>query len=406
MPPAAPQISVVLPCLNEEGAVGAVVDQAWDGIGRSELSGEVIVVDNGSSDRSVEVAAAHGATVVLEERRGYGSAYLTGLDHARGDYIVMADADGTYPLWELPAFVHGLEQDADLVIGSRFKGTIHGGAMPWLNRFVGNPLLTGMLNLLFGVKVSDAHCGMRALRRDVLPVLDLHATGMEFASEMVFKAFRRGLRVSEVPVDYYARTGESKLNRVGDAWQHIRFMLLYSPSWLFLLPGGLFLLLGLAGMLALAGGPVDVLGHTWQIHSMLGLVALTLIGAQLLQLWAFARTYARTRFGEPDPLLERLGRFITLERGVAAGMLLILAGTIILAWIVLPWAVRGFGELANEYTTALGVTLLGLGIQTVFGSFFLGLLTMRVTEGSAGPRGAVVAQGVQPDERVAPTSAR
>jgi glycosyltransferase involved in cell wall biosynthesis len=203
---AALQISVVPPCLNEQGAARAV-DQAWDGIHRSGRSGEVIVVDNGSSDRSDEVAAAHGAMVVLEERRGYGSAYLAGLDHARGDYVVMADADGTYPLGELPAFVHRLEQDADLVIGSRFEGTIHGGAMPWLNRFVGNPLLTGMLNLLLGVKVSDAHCGMRALRRDVLPVLDLHATGMEFASEMVFKAFRRGLRVSEIPVDYYARTG-------------------------------------------------------------------------------------------------------------------------------------------------------------------------------------------------------
>jgi hypothetical protein len=278
--------------------------------------------------------------------------------------------------------------------------------MPWLNRRVGNPLLTGMLNLLHGVKVSDAHCGMRALRRDALPVLDLHATGMEFASEMVFKAFRRGLRVTEIPVDYYPRTGESKLNRVGDAWQHIRFMLLYSPSWLFLLPGGLFLLLGLVGMLALAGGPVDVLGHTWQIHSMLGLVALTLIGAQLLLLWAFARTYAMTRFGEPDPLLERLGRFITLERGVITGLLLILAGTIIMASIVLPWAIRGFGELRNEYTTALAVSLLGLGIQTVFGSFFLGLLTMRVIEGGDGPRGVVVVQGVQPDERVAQAPVR
>ena len=223
----------------------------------------------------------------------------------------MADADDTYPLRELPAFVEQLENGDDLVIGSRFKGTIHGDAMPFLNRFVGNPILTGMLNVLFGVKVSDAHCGMRALRREALPVLDLHSTGMEFASEMVFKAYRRGLTVSEIPIDYYPRVGESKLNRFGDAWRHVRFMLLYSPSWLYLVPGSLLLLLGIIGMLVLAAGPNDIFGHTWQIHTMLGFVALTLIGAQVIQLGVFARTYARVRIGERDRLLEWLGRHVS-----------------------------------------------------------------------------------------------
>ena len=187
-----PQISVIVPCLNEEAAVGKVVDKAFEGIRRSGLLGEVVVVDNASTDSSAEVAAAHGAIVVSEPRRGYGSAYLAGLEAARGDYLVMGDADDTYPLEELSAFVERLDVGDDLVIGSRFKGTIHGDAMPFLNRFVGNPILTGLLNILFGVKVSDAHCGMRAVRRDALPALDLHSTGMEFASEMVFKAFRRG----------------------------------------------------------------------------------------------------------------------------------------------------------------------------------------------------------------------
>lgn len=374
-----PEISVVIPCLNEEAAVGAVVDQAWEGIARAGRSGEVIVVDNGSTDRSAERAAARGATVVSEPRRGYGSAYLAGLGRARGSYIVMADADGTYPLAELRRFVDLLENGADLVIGSRFRGRIHRGAMPWPNRMLGNPVLTGLLNLLFGVRVSDAHCGMRALRREALPALDLHATGMELASEMVFKAFRRGLRVREIPIDYYPRTGESKLNRFGDAWRHVRFMLLYSPSWLFLAPGSITLLLGLAGMLALAGGPVDVFGRRWQIHTMLGFVALTLIGAQLVQLWAFARTYARRHLGERDPLHERLGRVLTVERGVAVGAGLVLAAVGLLAWIVIPWALDGFGELRHEYPTALALTVLGLGLQTVFGSFFLGVLTMRAT---------------------------
>ncbi len=278
---AEPEISVVIPCLDEEEAVGPVVDQALEGIRRSGRSGEVIVVDNGSTDGSAEAAAARGAQVVSETRRGYGSAYQAGLRAARGSYVVMGDADGTYPLEELGPFVDRLEQGDDLVIGSRFKGNIHGDAMPFLNRFVGNPILTGMLNVLFGVKVSDAHCGMRAVRRDALPALELHSTGMEFASEMVFKAYRRGLAVSEIPIDYFPRTGESKLNRFGDAWRHVRFMLLYSPSWLYLLPGSIMLLLGLAGMIALASGPVDVFGRTWQIHTMLGFVAMTLIGAQV-----------------------------------------------------------------------------------------------------------------------------
>ena len=371
-----PEISVVIPCLNEEEAVGGVVDDALDGIRRSGRAGEVIVVDNASTDASAAVAAQHGARVVAEPRRGYGSAYLAGLAAARGRYVVMADADATYPLRELGPFVDKLEQGDELVIGSRFKGTIHGGAMPFLNRFIGNPILTGMLNVLFGVKVSDAHCGMRAIRRDALPALELHATGMEFASEMVFKAYRRNLRVSEVPIDYFPRTGESKLKRFGDAWRHVRFMLLYSPSWLYLVPGSVLLLLGLTGMAILASGPVDVFGRTWQIHTMLGFVALTLIGAQVIQLGVFARTYARVGIGEHDPLLDRLGRKLRLEHGLLGGGLLIVLALLGLGAIGAEWAAEGFGDLGRAYETALLATLLGLGIQVVFGAFFLALITM------------------------------
>src|SRR5918996_1726621 len=378
--PSEPQISVLIPCLNEEEAVGNVVDLAFEGIRSSGRSGEVIVIDNGSTDASAEVAAAHGALVVTETRRGYGIAYLAGLAAVRGEFIVMGDADETYPLQDLGPFVDRLEAGEDLVIGSRFKGTIHGGAMPRLNRFVGNPLLTGMLNVLFGVKVSDAHCGMRALRRDAVGVLDLHSTGMEFASEMVFKAYRRGLRVGELPIDYFPRTGESKLNRFGDAWRHVRFMLLYSPSWLYLVPGSILLLLGLAGMIVLASGPVDIFGRTWQIHTMLGFVALTLIGAQVIQLGVFARTYARVRIGERDPLLDRLGRGLRLEHGLLAGGALIALALAGLAAVGIEWAAEGFGELGRAYETALLVTMLGLGLQVVFGAFFLALLTMPLAE--------------------------
>jgi glycosyltransferase involved in cell wall biosynthesis len=377
VPPASPQISVVIPCLDEEAAVGAVVDQAWEGIERSGRDGEVIVVDNGSTDNSAAIAAAHGATVVLEPRRGYGQAYLTGIAHAQGEYLVMADADGTYPVRELGAFVDKLEAGDELVLGSRFEGQIHKGAMPWSHRWIGNPVLTGMLNRLFGIRVSDAHCGMRAVRRSALTVLDLHSTGMEFASEMVFKAFRRKLSVGEIPIDYFPRTGESKLSRFGDAWRHVRFMLLYSPSWLYFVPGGFLLLLGIAGMLVLASGPVDVLGRTWQIHTMLAFIALTLMGAQVVQLGLFARTYALTHFHEHDTLLERLRHRVRLEHGLLFGLALILAGAAILLAVFIRWARAGFGALGDEYPTALGVTLIGLGVQTIFGSFFIGLLTMR-----------------------------
>jgi len=374
-----PEISVVIPCLNEEDAVGAVVDQAWEGIERAGRPGEVIVVDNASTDRSAEVAAEHGATVVREERPGYGSAYLAGLAQARGEFVVMGDADETYPLRELAPFVERLAAGDDLVMGSRFEGTIHGEAMPWLNRHVGNPILTGLLNVLFGVKVSDAHCGMRAVRREALETLDLHSTGMEFASEMVFKAFRRKLRVSEIPIDYYPRTGESKLNRFGDAWRHVKFMLLYSPSWLYFVPGLLLLVLGAIGAIALAAGPVTLLGRTWQIHTLFACIAAILLGSQIVQLGVFARAFAATHLGEPDTWLWRARR-LRLEHGLLLGGGLLLAGITTVTLIFVLWAVDGFGTLSHEYATAIGFTLVALGVQVMLGSFFLGLLTIRTTD--------------------------
>jgi hypothetical protein len=340
----------------------------------------VIVVDNNSTDRSAEVAAEHGARVVGELRPGYGSAYLAGLDVAHGAYIVMADADETYPIAELTPFVERLAAGDDLVMGSRFQGTIHGDAMPWLNRHVGNPILTGMLNLFFGVKVSDAHCGMRAVRRDALPVLDLHSTGMEFASEMVFKAYRRGLTVSELPIDYYPRVGESKLNRFGDAWRHLKFMLLYSPSWLYFVPGAFLLLLGFAGTIALASGPVTVLGRTWQIHTLFASIAAVLLGAQVLQLGVFSRTFAHLHLGENDPFLDRLRSRVRVEHGIILGLALIVAGGATVGTIFALWASHGFGFLSHEYATAIGFTFIALGVQVLLGSFFLSLLTMRVSD--------------------------
>ena len=257
----------------------------------------------------------------------------------------MADADGTYPLNELGAFVDALESGDDLVLGSRFEGRIHEGAMPWSNRWIGNPILTGMLNRLFGIRVSDAHCGMRAVSRSALDVLDLHSTGMEFASEMVFKAFRRKLTVGEIPIDYYARTGESKLSRFGDAWRHVRFMLLYSPSWLFFVPGGFLLLLGVAGMLVLASGPVDIFGRTWQIHTMLAFVALTLIGAQVSSSASSPERMRWCTFRSTMRCSSASRPKVRLEHGLLLGAGLILAGAGVAVTVFLRWANAGFGAL-------------------------------------------------------------
>jgi glycosyltransferase involved in cell wall biosynthesis len=371
------ELSVILPCLNEEASVGKVVDEAWTAIERSGLRGEVIVVDNGSTDRSAAIAEEHGARVVQEPMRGYGSAYLRGLDEASGQFLVMADADGTYPVAELQPFLERLRNGDDLVLGSRLKGKIHAGAMPWVHRWIGNPVLTWILNVFFGVKVSDAHCGFRAIRRDALPVLQLQATGMEFASEMILKASKRNLRISDVPIEYFPRTGESKLNTWRDGWRHLRFMLLHSATFLFIVPGLVLSILGFVIMLALATGPVELFGITWYLHAMIAGSLAALVGAQIVQLGLFARTYAVLYLDDRDPKLERVWSRVRLEHGLLLGGLLLLCGAGILLAIFVEWARNGFGALAREHESLLGMTFVGLGVQTIFGSFFLSVLGLR-----------------------------
>ncbi|HEV8685941.1 MAG TPA: glycosyltransferase family 2 protein [Gaiellaceae bacterium] len=370
-------VSVVLPCLNEEEAVGSVVREALEGLDRLGVSGEVIVVDNGSTDRSAASAEAAGARLVHERRRGYGSAYLAGLAAARGEFIVLADADGTYDLRRLDDLVAPLQEGRDVVLGSRLRGVIEPGAMPWSHRWIGNPVLTRFLNVVYGVRVSDAHCGIRALRRSALPRLDLHTTGMEFASEMVLKAARRGLDVAEVPVPYRRRRGDSKLSRYRDAWRHVRLMLLHSPTTLFLIPGGLLFLVGAVVMLALAGGPVTVGGRGWEIHSMIFGSIATLVGAQIVQLGVVARAYAVVHEREHDALLERLWDRLRLEHGLAAGGAVLAAGLGVLTFVVARWALHGFGNLHEEHLSVLGLTFVGLGTQVVFTSFLLSIIGLR-----------------------------
>jgi glycosyltransferase involved in cell wall biosynthesis len=371
------EVSVVIPCLNEEAAIGEVVSWAWEGIDAVGRTGEVIVVDNGSTDRSAEVAENAGARVVFEPQRGYGSAYLRGLAEAEGEFIVMADGDGTYDLRQLGEFVDLLEAGDDLVIGSRFRGRIHRGAMPAAHRWIGNPVLTKILNVFFGVRVSDAHCGLRAIRRSSVPLLELQTTGMEFASEMILKAAKRNLRVGEVPIEYHPRVGESKLNTFRDGWRHLRFMLLHSSTFLFLVPGLTLLLLGLIVMFTLAAGPIEIFGVHLYIHAMIAASTATLVGAQIVQLGVFARSYALLYLNEHDPLMEKLWSKVRLEHGLALGTVLLLAGLGVLGGIFAHWAAGGFGALHAEHPALLGLTLVGLGVQVLFGSFFLSVLGLR-----------------------------
>jgi hypothetical protein len=360
------EVSFVIPCLDEEAAVEAVVEDAFAAIEAVGVSGEVIVVDNGSEDRSAEVARAAGAIVVHEPRRGYGSAYLAGLPSARGRFIVMTDADRTYDLSALPAMVERLRAGADVVLGSRFKGEILPGAMPWTNRYIGNPVLTLMLNVIFRARVSDAHCGLRALRREAVPHLGLSATGMEFASELVIKAAKQGLRIEEVPITYRPRVGESKLSRVPDAWRHVRFMLVHSATFLFVVPGLLAMVAGLALLVPLAidrglGDP------SWTVPAAIGASFLVVVGSQVIQLGLYARTYASIYLGDPEPVLERAWRRLRLEHGLAFSAIVLVLGIIVTLTAHL-------NDVSDPALGLLGLTLAALGVQGAFSSFFLSIL--------------------------------
>jgi glycosyltransferase involved in cell wall biosynthesis len=368
-------ISVVIPCLNEAAAIERCVASARSALESAGLAGEVIVVDNGSDDGSPELAAHAGATVVHEPRRGYGSAYLSGFAAARGDYIVMADADLTYDFSDIPRFVRSLDDGGELVMGNRME-QIRPGAMPWLHRYVGNPLLTGILNLFFHAGVSDAHCGMRAIRRDVLPRLDLRATGMEFASEMVIRAAKEGLDVREIPIAYHRREGESKLSSFRDGWRHLRFLLVHSPTYLFLVPGAFMVVLG-ALVAATVLAQVNVFGRPWELHTMIAGSLLMVIGVQVLTLGLCARAYGTYVLGEHDPWFDRMSSRLKLEHGLLAGALVMLVGLLVVGVILVQWGQQGFGELSEERLAVLAATLVIVGVQIFFGSFLLSIIGLR-----------------------------
>jgi len=313
--------------------------------------------------------------VVSERRRGYGQAYLAGFAAARGRYIVMADADLTYDFNEIPRFVAELEAGAELVLGDRMDN-IRPGAMPWLHRYVGNPILTGLLNLFFRTGVNDAHCGMRALRRDVLPRLALRTTGMEFASEMVIRASKEKLKIAEFPIEYHPRGGQSKLSSFRDGWRHLRFLLVHSPMHLFIVPGTLLAGLGTFVVVWVESG-LTFFGRSWGIHALIGGALLMIVGTQVLALGLCAHAYGTYFMGERDPWFDRMRSRFRLEHGLLLGGVFMLIGATMGAVIVATWISHGFGSLADERLAVIAASLLIVGIQIFFSSFLLSILGLR-----------------------------
>src|SRR3954468_24827845 len=370
-----PSVSVVIPCLNEAENIVECVTRAKNVMAEHGLSGEVIVADNASDDGSPELAKQAGALVVHEPRRGYGSAYLAGFAAAQGEYIVMADADLTYDWNEIPHFVQKLDEGGQLVMGDRMDN-IHPGAMPWLHRYVGNPVLSGILNLFFRTGVRDAHCGMRAFRRDILPVLDLRTTGMEFASEMVIRASKEKLDIRQLPIEYHPRGGESKLSSFRDGWRHLRFLLVHSPTYLFVIPG-LALAAGGALITLTVLAKLEIFGRQWQLHTELGGSLMMIVGTQVLALGLCAHAYGTYFMGEKDEWFDWARARFRLEHGLLLGGVFIIAAVAIGAVIAVTWIDRGFGELSDERAAILAATLFVVGIQIFFSSFLLSILGLR-----------------------------
>jgi len=371
-------VSVVIPCLNEANSLGICIEKAQKAFADAGLIGEIVVADNGSTDGSIEIAQKAGARVVPVAQRGYGSALKAGIRAARGAFIVMGDADDSYDFSEVPRFVEEWRKGNEVVMGNRFEGEIKPGAMPWHHKYIGNPGLTALLNLLFRSGVGDSHCGMRGFTRDVFERMDLRSSGMEFASEFVIKAAQIGAKTSEIPITLWKdkRGRPPHLRSFRDGWRHLRFMLLYAPNWLFLLPGGLLMAAGLALVFWLLPGPRTI-GYNvvLDIHTMIFGVIFTLLGAQILAIGAFAKVFSYAeRFDRNTVSLKRLLRRVSLEKGLLLGGLLFAAGVAGCAYIAWQWAASGFGPLAQVRGVLFWSMWLFLGVQIIFSSFFLSML--------------------------------
>ncbi len=374
------ELSIVMPCLDEAETLETCIRKARACLDANGIRGEIVVADNGSRDGSPEIADRAGARVVHVLQRGYGSALMAGIEAARGEFVVMGDADDSYDFSDLMPFLEKLRAGDQLVMGNRFLGGIEPDAMPPLHRYIGNPILTGLGRLFFRSPCGDFHCGLRAFRRDAVIGLGLQTTGMEFASEMVVKATLGGLRMSEVPITLSpdGRSRAPHLRSWRDGWRHLRFLLFFSPRWLFLYPGALLMLVGITGGSWIMMGPRTVGGVTFDVNTLMYAAAAIFVGFQSILFAVFSKIYAINEGLLPeDPRLTRLFRYVTLEVGLAVGAILTLVGFGASIWAVTDWGQRSFGELDPQRSLRViipAVLSLMLGFQIVLSSFFLSVL--------------------------------
>ncbi|MFA5856452.1 MAG: glycosyltransferase family 2 protein [Candidatus Pacearchaeota archaeon] len=371
-----PEISIILPCRNEEKALPLCLKEIKEVIIKNKLSAEIIVSDS-STDSSPKIATKNKVILVKHDKEGYGNAYLEAYNVSKGKYIFMADADCTYDFNEIPRFINELKNGSDFIIGNRFSKKIQKESMSFSHRYIGNPILSGILRLFFGTKLKDAHSGMRAISKEALNKLNLKTTGMEFASEMIIKALKNNLKIKELPINYRKRQGMSKLNSFRDAWRHLRFMLLYSPLFLFFIPGIFLFFIGLSTLIWFYLSEPTILGIKLFYHPMFFSSLLTIIGYQLIIFSAFAKSYSITHLEEHSPIMEKLYKYITIEKASIIGIIGSLIGISLYAFIIYKWLNSGFGSLNEIKNSILALTLTVIGVQTIFSSFMLSILGIK-----------------------------
>ncbi|MCB9294986.1 MAG: glycosyltransferase family 2 protein [Lewinellaceae bacterium] len=376
------ELTILMPCLNEEETIGICIRKALSFLDEHQVSGEVLIADNGSTDNSKSIARRLGARVVDVEEKGYGSALLGGIKAARGEFVIMGDSDDSYDFLNLGPFLAKLREGYDLVMGNRFKGGVAKGAMPFLHRYLGNPVLTFIGRLFFRIGIGDFHCGLRGFRRDSILAIGLNTPGMEFASEMVVKSALSGLKITEVPTTLSpdGRSRPPHLNTWRDGWRHLRFLLIYSPRWMFFYPGLIFMLLGSLLSIVLIINPIYLNDVRLDIHTLLYAAGSVIIGFQLISFYLLSKTYGVQAGLLPESArLRRFEKIFSLERSIAAGMLLLLAGLGLSVWSYLIWQNADYGDLAPSHTLRIvipGLISAILGVQVIFTGFFRSLLVM------------------------------
>jgi glycosyltransferase involved in cell wall biosynthesis len=388
------ELTVLMPCLNEAETLARCIDKARRYISRSGIDAEVMIADNGSTDGSQQIAREHGATVIDVPAKGYGSALMAGIQAASGRFVIMGDSDDSYDFSDLDPFVDKLREGNELVMGNRFQGGIKPGAMPALHRYLGNPVLTTIGRVFFHSPCGDFHCGLRGFSRDAILGLDLQSPGMEFASEMVVKATLNGLSITEVPTTLSpdGRSRPPHLRSWRDGWRHLRFLLLFSPRWLFLYPGLFLSIAGLLTMAWLLPGPRTIGAVTLDIHTLLYAAMAIIVGVQSVGFWAFANVHGMHEgLLPPNPRLRDLIGFVTIERGLLVAACLLLIGLALGVVAVSSWSNVAFGLLDPSHTMRFAIpsaTCIVLAFEIAYGAFVLNVLGLRETRSTTASSGS------------------